>query len=404
MKRFVVVGAGAAGCAAAVELAGQGHEVTVLEASPAVGGKVLSYCCKATDSCARCGVCVTHDAVAKALGSARISFLTGARIGAVEALDGGIRVSGASAGPRFRYSLCTDCGACASACPTRAISRYARAGVVAYSIDPSLCLLHKGKPCTACRDACGFDAIEGKAAREKFSLPADGAVIATGHDTFDPACKPRLGYHRLAGVMTGLEAEAVLSQSAVLPGVDGNPATSIAFVQCVGSRDPSLCRNFCSAVCCAYALRMARVLKARQAGATVTIYCIDIQNFDKAFTPFRGSIEAMGVSIVRGVPSLVNRTSAGKLELLIEDPAGGRAKALHDAVVLSVGLGPAAGAADVATLFGLEQDEFGFFASGRGPVRVAGTCAEPQTLVDAMAAGRAAAAELLADAVQEARA
>jgi heterodisulfide reductase subunit A len=275
---------------------------------------------------------------------------------------------------------------------------------VAYSIDPSLCLLHKGKPCTACREACGFDAIEGKAAHEKFSLPADGAVIATGHDTFDPACKPRLGYHRLAGVMTGLEAEAVLSQSAVLPGVDGNPATSIAFVQCVGSRDPSLCRNFCSAVCCAYALRMARVLKARQAGATVTIYCIDIQNFDKAFTPFRGSIEAMGVSIVRGVPSLVNRTSAGKLELLIEDPAGGRAKALHDAVVLSVGLGPAAGAADVATLFGLEQDEFGFFASGRGPVRVAGTCAEPQTLVDAMAAGRAAAAELLADALQEARA
>ncbi len=394
MKRFVVVGAGAAGCAAAAELAGQGHEVTVLEASPAVGGKVLSYCCKATDSCARCGVCVTHDAVAKALGSGTVSFLPGARIDAVENTGVGLRVRGTSAGPRVVHSRCTDCGACMNACPAGAITRYGRAGLVAYAIDPSRCLLHQGTPCTACREACGFDAIDGKAAEEKFSVTAEGAVIATGHDTFDPSCKPRLGYRRLAGVVTGLEAESILSASATLPGADGKPARSIAFVQCVGSRDPSLCRNFCSAVCCAYALRMARVLKARQPGATITVYCIDIQNFDKTFTPFRSSIESLGVSIVRGVPSLVNRLSTGTLELLIEDPSGKKAQAQHDAVVLSVGLGPAQGAARVAELFGLEQDEFGFFSSPLASVRVAGTCAEPQTLVDAMASGRAAAAEL----------
>jgi heterodisulfide reductase subunit A2 len=404
MKRFVVVGAGVAGCAAALELAGQGHAVTVLEASAAVGGKVLSYCCKATDSCARCGVCVSHDAVSKALGSERISFLPCARIDAVEAAEGGLRVRGTSAGPRIRHSLCTDCGACAAACPTRAISRYGRAGLVAYSVDPSRCLLHQGKACTACRDACGFDSVEGKTAEEKFSISADAAVIATGHETFDPTCKPRLGYRRLAGVLTGLEAESILSGSATLPGADGTPASRIAFVQCVGSRDPSLCRNFCSAVCCAYALRMARVLKARQPASTITVYCIDIQNFDKAFTPFRGGIEAMGVSIVRGVPSLVNRTSTGKLELLIEDPTGGHSKALHDAVVLSVGVAPATGATRVAELFGLEQDEFGFFTSRLASVRTAGTCAEPQTLVDAMASGRAAAAELLSATVQGARA
>ena len=408
MKPFLVVGAGVAGCSAALELAGQGHEVTVLEASAAVGGKVLDYCCKATDSCARCGVCVAHDTVAKACGNGRISILAGGRIQEVERSGSALSVRGVAANPRIRHSLCTDCGACSAACPTRAISRYSRAGLTTYRVDYSRCLLHAGKKCTACVEACGFGAIEAGGPEAEFSLSFDGVVIATGHSTFDPSCKPRLGYGRIPGVMTGLEAESILSGKAFLPAANGTPASRIAFVQCVGSRDPSLCRNFCSAVCCAYALRMARVLKARQPGAEVTIYCIDIQNFDKAFTPFRSGIEAMGVSFVRGVPSLVNRTTGGMLELLIEDPRaeapGAGSKALHDAVVLSVGMSPADGAARISALFGLEQDEFGFFTSRLPGVLVAGTCSEPQSIVDSMASGRAAAAELLSAPAGEARA
>jgi heterodisulfide reductase subunit A-like polyferredoxin len=78
-------------------------------------------------------------------------------------------------------------------------------------------------------------------------------------------------------------------------------------------------------------------------------------------------------------------------------------------VVLSVGMGPADGAPRVAELFGLAQDEFGFFTSRRPtlvaagtpvfaagtPVFAAGTCVEPQSIVDSIASGRAAAQELL---------
>lgn len=408
MKRFLVVGAGVTGCSAALELAGQGHDVTILEASAAVGGKVLSYCCKATDSCARCGVCVAHDTIAKAIAHPRISILTGAQIEAVAALGTSLTVRGAAAHPRMKHALCTDCGACLAACPTRAISRSSRAGLTTYSVDFSRCLLHRGKRCTACAEACGFEAIEvgvtePGVARQPFDLSFDGVVVATGHETFDPSCKPRLGYGRIAGVMTGLEAEAALSREAAISRPDGTPAASVAFIQCVGSRDPSLCRNFCSAVCCAYALRMARILKSRQPDAAVTVYYIDLQNFDKAFTAFRGSIEAMGISLVRGVPSIINRTSDGRLELLIEDPRGSTAKGLHDAVVLSVGMSPAAGAGRTAGLFGLEQDEFGFFTSRLPGVLAAGTCSEPQSIVDSMASGRAAAADLLSIPVREIR-
>jgi heterodisulfide reductase subunit A len=398
MKRFLVVGAGVTGFTAALELARQGHGVTILESSPAIGGKILSYCCKATDSCSRCGVCVAHDRIAEALRHPRITVLTGARIGAVDAAGPAVTVRGVAATPQFRHSLCVDCGACAAACPTRCISRYSRGGLTAYSVDHQRCLLAKGKRCAACADACSFAAIDAGAAEQAFDLKADGVVIATGHETFDPVCKPRLGYGRVTGVMTGLEAERILSRDASLPAADGRAATSVAFIQCVGSRDPGLCRNFCSAVCCAYALRMARVLKARQPAADVTVYYIDIQNFDKVFTPFREGIEALGVRLVRGIPSSVSRAGSGTLGLLIEDPDGNRTTAQHDAVVLSVGMGPAEGSRRTAELFDLPKDEFGFFGhcgSKPGRIVAAGTCVEPQSIVESIASARAAAQELL---------
>jgi heterodisulfide reductase subunit A len=398
MKRFLVVGAGVTGFAAALELARQGHGVTILESSPAIGGKVLSYCCKATDSCSRCGVCVAHDGIAEALRHPRISILTGARIGAVDAAGPAVTVRGVAANPLFRHSLCVDCGACAAACPTRCISRYSRGGLTAYSVDYQRCLLAKGKKCAACADACGCAAIDAGAAEHAFDLHADGVVVATGHETFDPGCKPRLGYGRLPGVMTGLEAERTLSREAALTGANGREAASVAFIQCVGSRDPVLCRNFCSAVCCAYALRMARLLKARQPGADVTVYYIDIQNFDKVFTPFREGIEALGVRFVRGIPSSVSRAGSGRLDLLIEDPDGNRTTAQHDAVVLSVGMSPAEGSRRTAALFGLPAEEFGFFGhcgSKPGRIVAAGTCVEPQGIVESIASARAAAQELL---------
>ena len=78
----------------------------------------------------------------------------------------------------------------------------------------------------------------------------------------------------------------------------------------------------------------------------------------------------------------------------MENPEGGETTALHDVVVLSVGLCPAAESGKVAELFGLQKDENGFLRSDRPNVRVAGTCREPQGIVDAIASARAAAWEM----------
>ncbi len=391
MKDALVVGAGVAGCSAALELARQGSDVSVLETSGRIGGRVLSYCCKATDSCSRCGVCVAHTTVAQSLRHPKITLLTGAAISSVARTGGKIEVRGALARPGIAHRRCMDCRKCVEACPQGAISRYSRAGLTQYGVDYLRCLLSSGKRCLACGEACEAGAIstgDGSGKPRTFKLAVSRVVVAVGHETFDPVAKPRLGYRRIPEVMTGLEAEEALAARTDLG------AGSVAFLQCVGSRDPSIGRNYCSSVCCAYALRMARMLKSRNPATEVTVYTIDVQHFDKAQRAFREGVEAVGVKLVRGVPSSISRYADGKLHLQIEDPASGATTAVHDRAVLSVGMGPTAGARRLAELFGLETGEHGFLRSSAADIQVAGTCAAPQGLIDAMASGRAAAVRL----------
>jgi len=80
MANVLVIGGGISGCVAASNLAEAGHSVTILESASRIGGKVLDYCCKATDECSRCGVCVAHTAIYDAMQDVRIRITTGATL------------------------------------------------------------------------------------------------------------------------------------------------------------------------------------------------------------------------------------------------------------------------------------------------------------------------------------
>ena len=220
-------------------------------------------------------------------------------------------------------------------------------------------------------------------------IAADAVLIATGHEPYDAAQKARYGYDRIEHVITGAEAEEILAVQTHL----GNPEESIAFIQCVGSRDPQINRNYCSGVCCAYALRLARLIKHRSQKTDVTVYYIDIQNFDKTFAALREELTAGDIRFVRGIPFKVEQSSNGKQKLSNQKTSGENSVVLHDRVVLSVGLGPAPGSGRIADIFNLERNEFGFF-TGHDAVFVSGTCEQPQSIPESMASARAAALDM----------
>lgn len=371
---------------AASELTVLGAEVTVVEQSSIVGGHVTtsSYCCKATSSCARCGVCVAHTQLNSSLQDPRIELHMGSAVERFAIAKDGVSVQIRQRQPAIDYKACVSCDACIDACPEHCITKYKRAEITQYAIDYDKCLRSRGEPCTACADACTFDAISCDKNETTKTLHASALLVATGHEPYDATKKARYGYGSSSRVMTGLEAETALADKDNF----GDPNERVAFVQCVGSRDPSIGRNFCSGVCCAYALRIARMLKYRNPDMQVTVYYIDLQNFDREFTSLLSEVKDLGVEFVRGLPFRIDEEADGTLAFAIEAADGSEGKAHYDRAILSVGIDAREDADGLISTIGLSSDENGFLASNHPSVFTCGTCARPMSIPETMAAAR----------------
>jgi len=92
-------------------------------------------------------------------------------------------------------------------------------------------------------------------------LDVGAIVFCGGTDYFNPADEKNVyGYKTNPGVMTSLEFERVLSGTGPSGGKlvrphDGKPVEKIAWLQCVGSRDVQSNADFCSSICCMYAIK-----------------------------------------------------------------------------------------------------------------------------------------------------
>jgi heterodisulfide reductase subunit A2 len=80
MSEVLIIGGGLAGCTAALEIAGSGYDVTLLEKTDRIGGKVRYYGCKATGKCNNCGLCLAGDLWERIEHHENIRILTGVRI------------------------------------------------------------------------------------------------------------------------------------------------------------------------------------------------------------------------------------------------------------------------------------------------------------------------------------
>jgi heterodisulfide reductase subunit A len=209
---------------------------------------------------------------------------------------------------------------------------------------------------------------------ESPEIEVGAIVLAGGSAYFDPSVgKNPYAYGELPNVVTSLEFERIVSGSGPCAGrlqrpSDGGPVRRIAWVQCVGSRDLQSGADFCSSICCMFALKEARLAQARakQAGEALetVIYYMDMRTFGKPFERYRQAAEGEGVRLVRGrIHSVIPDRKAGNLQVRVAGYDGPAHDENFDMLVLAVGQRPAAGTAELAELTGIGLNPWGFPAT-----------------------------------------
>jgi heterodisulfide reductase subunit A len=183
---------------------------------------------------------------------------------------------------------------------------------------------------------------------------------------------------------------------------DGKLPSSIAYVQCAGSRDKSIGVPYCSRVCCMYALKQAIMVKHERHETQVTIYHMDIRAFGKGYEQFYRRALAEGVRVVKAKVAKISEEPNHDLTLRVEliDEGGRVAEIRHDLVVLSQGLIPGWTAGEVLAA---GADEDGFFKIPQVTTRpvnstadgifIAGVASGPKDIPDAIVEAGAAAME-----------
>jgi heterodisulfide reductase subunit A len=336
--------------------------------------------------------------------------------------------------------ICLACGACQLVCPTgvglleKASARpprpilsefdaglagrpsiyipYPQAIPKAAVIDSQTCVhFRKAKEldaCKACQQFCQAGAIDYEQQEELVDLDIGAVVIAPGFELCDHTLRAEYGFGQYPNVISSLQFERVLSASGPYQGIvrrpsDGQEPKRIASIQCVGSREEEA--NYCSSVCCMYAVKHALMAKEHAAGVEYTIFFMDLRAFGKGFDAYYQRAQEGGVRFVRARPATVEQVGEKRdLRIKYLNERGEFKDEEFDLVVLSAGMRPATRAAELARRLGVAQGDNGYcltrplepLGTSRPGVLVCGTFTEPKDIPETVMQASGAAASAMA--------
>jgi heterodisulfide reductase subunit A len=400
-----IIGGGIAGIAAAIILADCGIHVSIIERQTFIGGMAAFLSCKAADTCTRCSACASWEKIQEAAYHPNITLYTNSSVESITQEAGRFFLHVVQKRSPIDSLRCIQCGICEQICPAspKAIHAPHHKGFpFAYIHEKAMCEPFLSHGCMRCLEECPTHAIDFSTSQNIVNVvPAEAVIIATGFDPGNTSMHSGLGYGKYPGVITGFDLEKDLNSTVSSQGAD---KTSIAFIQCIGSRDHNHC--YCSRVCCKYAIRSALHMLHDSPSIRISIFYIDMQSTEKGFLPFLEQAKEK-VRFIRGIPFEVTETNDSKLEVRYENIEKGVVeREIFDRVVLSIGITPHRDSRHVGDIFRINTDDHGFFVTPSAcepnktnveGIFVAGSCQGPKNIPDSIAHGISAAQQIIGE-------
>jgi len=363
VRRALVVGGGIAGLTAALIIADAGYPVTLVERSDRLGGRMaqLSSLYVNFDDSGD----LLAERIAAVSGHPLIQVLTNAEVTGFGGYVGNftVQVSGL------------------------------RSQVSGYSnLKPETLKPETLKPETL------------KPAPHTFDVGA--VVLATGFDLYARENLPEYGGGRYPDVVDSLQFEAMLREGEVRRPSDGRVPGEVVWVQCAGSRDPSLHRPYCSKICCMVVAKQAIAYRRVVPEGQAYVFYIDIRSQGRGYDEFvQRAMEEFDVVYLRGKVARIVEQDA-RLEVWGADTLSGKSVRLGaDLVVLALAAVPSAGSDALARVVRVATDESGFFSEAHPKLRpvesltagiyLAGAAQFPKDIPETVAQASGAAAKVL---------
>jgi len=418
-KKVMVLGGGISGINAALDLADMGFKVYVVEKTETIGGYMALL--DKTFPTLDCSICIEGPKMVDVSRHPNIEIISYAEVLKVDGNVGNFKVR-VRKNPRYVIAAnCTGCGECRDACPIeypnyadmylgvrKAISPpYGQAVPLTHTINRDYCI-----ECFKCVDACGArEAINFDQKPEEVELNVGAIIVSIGYDMYNPKDLEWTGYGKYTNVFTALEFERLILAAGptggkVVRASDGEKPHSIAFIQCVGSRDVNH-YEYCSSFCCMYTLKHAVMLKEKYRDAIeVYVFFNDMRSNFKGYEEFYNRAKKGGVKFVR--VKLENRRitedpKTNNLTVCGETEEGQPVSANVEMVVLANAAIPQTTANELSRLLGISLGKDGFFVECQPKIRptdtavpgifLSGACQGLKDIPYCVAQGSAAAAQ-----------
>jgi heterodisulfide reductase subunit A len=358
----LVIGAGVAGIQASLDLADSGYHVNLVERKGNLMGAAANNCCKGVEECNRCMLCQVSEKAFQVITHPKITLFRNGEVIKVEGEPG-----------RF----------------TATVRRF-----------PEI----NERGCPIC-DKLPLYAVHIKSDPEEIKFDVAGVIMAIGFKLFDPSSLPEFGYGKYKDVVTAVEFEKMIHERTGLFCSDGRIPRRIAFIQCVGSRDPKIGNPWCSAACCSFTLKEAIVAKEYVKDLEPTIFFMDQRPYGKDSERYLSRAkEQYGIKYIRSGVSKIEAVEDGKgLVVTYTSETGGVSTAQFDMVALSIGLECAVTAKKLSREFGIDLNPYGFcWSSPFSPLEtsrqgffVCGTFGGPNDMTESAMQASGAAADTL---------